>query len=322
MSLRTRESTRSRFDSIVGAIGSIVAPATLISSLMLFFGWTRTSALFGYFGVDTGLLGFTLQDYAIRAVGVAFKPLVYCCLSTALLLAGGRVAILLDGRLLAIIRRRRPNWRIPPLLTIEFCVAIATLAICIQEAFGIPGDSGAVKTPLSGNPTATAIAFTASSLLLLHTLRHLPRVSRVERRGGGPESRFMSEWRESHAHKGPNRASQVIVGALILLGLFWAASLKAQADGIELAEAINAYPAYQSSATVYSTVAIASLQPNLDLPASSPPGDFRYSDLHVLIVANGRWFLITKTRSNSGRSEVAVVKDSDSIAVRVAGPSY
>jgi hypothetical protein len=54
---------------------AIVAPTTLLTALLFYFGWIRTNALFQYFGVDATLLGFTTQDYLLRSSEALYLPL-------------------------------------------------------------------------------------------------------------------------------------------------------------------------------------------------------------------------------------------------------
>jgi hypothetical protein len=57
-------------------IGSIVAPASLITALMYYFGVQHASWFFQYFGVNYTMMDLTLQDYLIRSADGLFVPLV------------------------------------------------------------------------------------------------------------------------------------------------------------------------------------------------------------------------------------------------------
>ena len=47
-------------------IGTITSQAALITGVLYYIGWARTNSLFGYFGVDTALVGFSAPDYVLR----------------------------------------------------------------------------------------------------------------------------------------------------------------------------------------------------------------------------------------------------------------
>ena len=56
-------------------IGKIIAPTTVISALLYYFGWAYADALYDHFGIDQSLLGFSSQDYLLRSLVPAFEPL-------------------------------------------------------------------------------------------------------------------------------------------------------------------------------------------------------------------------------------------------------
>jgi hypothetical protein len=55
-------------------IGQVVAPVTLVTALLIFFGWSRTTALFGWFGIDPTSLGFSSTDYLLTSQDSLFVP--------------------------------------------------------------------------------------------------------------------------------------------------------------------------------------------------------------------------------------------------------
>src|SRR6267143_7302776 len=56
-------------------VGLVVAPVTLLTALLYYFGWIRSNSLWLYFGVDQSALGFSVQDYLVRSIGAIFAPL-------------------------------------------------------------------------------------------------------------------------------------------------------------------------------------------------------------------------------------------------------
>ncbi|WP_436533004.1 hypothetical protein [Actinoplanes sp. HUAS TT8] len=76
-------------------MGLVIAPFATLTGLLFYFGWVRTNAIFGYFGIDSNLLAFTPQDYLLRSVGVAFRP----CAALLGLIAAGLVAFVLLRRI-------------------------------------------------------------------------------------------------------------------------------------------------------------------------------------------------------------------------------
>ncbi|MCA1706257.1 MAG: hypothetical protein LC808_24525 [Actinobacteria bacterium] len=54
---------------------------TIISALAYYFGWKRTEYYWKQFGVDQRVLGYSPQDYFLRAIDAVFVPLVVLLLS-------------------------------------------------------------------------------------------------------------------------------------------------------------------------------------------------------------------------------------------------
>lgn len=72
------EVPRSSTDGITKGIeraSTIVAPATLATALLVYVGWIRNNAYFGYFGINQGILNLSIQDYVVRSVDVTFGAL-------------------------------------------------------------------------------------------------------------------------------------------------------------------------------------------------------------------------------------------------------
>jgi len=90
----------------------VLAPTTVITALLFYFGWARTNALFGRLGIDQSALGFTVQDYLLRSVNSTFRPLSVVLLAAT---AGLSVHIALSRALAGVGWRsgcgRRPWWR-------------------------------------------------------------------------------------------------------------------------------------------------------------------------------------------------------------------
>ena len=74
MNPRHREGAK---DNSLGAaadfVTHVVAPASLLTAILYYFGYVRELALFGYFGVDLGSLQFSTTDYLVRSVGTIFR---------------------------------------------------------------------------------------------------------------------------------------------------------------------------------------------------------------------------------------------------------
>jgi hypothetical protein len=66
----------------VTAVGGFTA---VLSALLLYFGYARTAALYGYFGVPIGVLDFSTMDYLLRSAEVIFRPTIWATAGLAAL---------------------------------------------------------------------------------------------------------------------------------------------------------------------------------------------------------------------------------------------
>jgi hypothetical protein len=68
-----------------GIATTFVAPATLLSSLLFYFGYVSTRAEFLFFGVDVDTIGLATRDYVMRSPGALLVPLLVFSLGGAML---------------------------------------------------------------------------------------------------------------------------------------------------------------------------------------------------------------------------------------------
>jgi hypothetical protein len=85
----------SGWGQIWGVLSGVVAPVTLVTAVLFYFGYVSTRAQFAYFGVDVDTLGFSTQDFVLRAPQSLLVP-------TLALLLVSVVLVVLDGA----VRRR------------------------------------------------------------------------------------------------------------------------------------------------------------------------------------------------------------------------
>jgi hypothetical protein len=82
----TAPATSNGLSQLTRILGGIVAPTTLLTALLFYFGYTHAYWYFDYFGVNSTLLGLTTRDYVQRSVDGLFVPLtVTACVALAVL---------------------------------------------------------------------------------------------------------------------------------------------------------------------------------------------------------------------------------------------
>lgn len=97
----TTPQVSSGLPQLLRILGTIVAPTTLLTALLFYFGWMHAYFFFEYFGVNSTLLGLTRQDYLMRSIDGLFVPLAVVA-AVGLLALWGHV--LLRERLVAAAR--------------------------------------------------------------------------------------------------------------------------------------------------------------------------------------------------------------------------
>lgn len=84
----------------LGIGATVIAPATLLSALLFYFGYVSARAQYAYFGVDVDTIGLSTQDYVMRSP----QPLLFPLLALTLLgLAGVRLHVEVRRRLAAAV---------------------------------------------------------------------------------------------------------------------------------------------------------------------------------------------------------------------------
>src|SRR6266545_5733561 len=87
-SARATEPPTAGLPQLTRILGTIVAPTTLLTSLLFYFGWSHAYWFFDYFGVNSTLLGLTTRDYVQRSLDGLFVPLTVVACAGLLALWG------------------------------------------------------------------------------------------------------------------------------------------------------------------------------------------------------------------------------------------
>jgi len=70
------ESKTSQLERYLSLGASVVAPITIISALLFYFGYVSSRAQYAYFGVDVDTIGLSTQDYVMRSPQPLLVPLL------------------------------------------------------------------------------------------------------------------------------------------------------------------------------------------------------------------------------------------------------
>ena len=275
----------SGFAGSVELILTAVTPVTVVTALLVYVGSVRSRAFYGYFGLDQSLLNPSVQDYALGSADVTFGAVVR-------LVSAGLVFLVLD-RAFVHFQKRALTSSTRAATSAAGAVGVAWLLIGLLSALGVADGFGV--PPLGA---AAVLAIGAGVVLRL---------------GSGLLANSPVQ----------ARSTTVALYTLLVLALFWAATLYAQDLGQRAAKAVDANPAGLPLVTIFS-------REYLDLPGSQVQPTrttgadnhayYRYSGLSLLNHSDGTWFLVTGRYSDDYRSSVLILRDSDTVNVEIAAP--
>jgi len=260
---------------VLKVLGQVVAPATLITALLIFFGWARTTALFGWFGIDPTSLGFSSTDYLLTSQDGLFLPGAVIAL-VVLLLTWGIGFLRRSGRDSAL----RAAW-VPP------------TAAVVGTVLATNGVLGLFRAGLWTDHLVVAPVCLLLGVILLT-------VAGQTARGRGPGS-----------SRGLGIAELTALTLVVAMALFWAAGDYAAAVGrgraAELAGSLHARP----QVVLYSDRTLGITAPGvrtLRCSGESAAYRYRYSGLVLLLNSNGQYVFLPTGWDRRTGSAVAVPK--------------
>jgi hypothetical protein len=263
---------------IVELVALVIAPFTTLTGLLYYFGWVRTNAIFGYFGIDANLLAYSPQDYLLRSVGVAFRP-------CAALLLGSSAVVLLYG----LLRRadRRTVWHHRIVLTDVALIGLLLIAPSIAVLFGW------LRTD---TPLPAAVGLVAGAVLL------------------EVGATFWEPDRPSRPERALRRAT---VAGAVIIGLFWSVAIYAQQTGERVAQSFAANPASMPNAVIFSRKNLALSGPGVTMTKTTAEYPYRYAGLRLFIHRNNRWFLLPDGWRKDNGAAAYILTDSGDLRVEL-----
>ncbi|GAB3981237.1 hypothetical protein GCM10029978_081460 [Actinoallomurus acanthiterrae] len=282
------EGGRPAGDSMLGPLlefaSRVLAPAGVLTALLYYFGYTRMQALYDYFGVDLGSVGFATTDYLVRSAGPLFAPL-------ASVLVAGVAVVIAHHVLVLVLDRLSPRWR----CVIWGCLAAGALAALTIGAIGLD------RRAALADPILSPVGLGAGALLLEYAIENALICGTV-----------------------PERLAAVLAstrvlrrGLLIgvaLVAAFWATASVAERQGRTQARAIEVSLVFQPKAIVYSRERLQIEAPGVRVVRLGGGADsayaYRYDGLRTLVHARGRWFLLPAGWRRDNESPVILLPDS------------
>ncbi|MFL6239316.1 MAG: hypothetical protein ACJ735_07515 [Actinomycetes bacterium] len=247
---------------------SVVAPATLLTSLLYYFGWTEAHASANYLGIDESVLGFTTQDYLLRSVNAVFWPLAVGLIVAALALRG-HVTVM---RAVVHTRHQRHVQVVAGVVALLGLIAVVYGSLALHHHWIFRGDFSIA--PLCLTAGAAAIAYAFSLFERAHVV-------------GNP-----------HASTGAGSSSLAVfaVAMLIGVGLFWQVAEWANSVGVGKTRDLVAHLDSRPSVTLYSAKRLqldGKSVTETSLPSSDSAYLYRYDGLRLLLRSGGKYLLLS-----------------------------
>jgi hypothetical protein len=277
------------FEKWMGFLSNVIAPATLLTGLLFYFGYVSSRSFFLYFGVDVDVLDLTNQQFVMRSPGALFIPVMVLLLLAAGIIVAHR---LLRRRLVAAAGKSARV--VSTIAWTGIGLLLAGLALAFAYAL-------LATWPFYGFATASCLAI-----------------------GAGLAAYAASTARALSGAK-HGRALVVLLVAVMVAGTFWATAAVAEWWGRGQARALagdlTTLPAVvldtrERLAPGNAAITVTMLQRETDDEGAVAPGQFafRYHGLRLLVRGGDQLFLVPDTWSKD--ASTLVVPFGDDVRLR------
>jgi hypothetical protein len=318
----TETRSESTFERWISFGTRIVAPTTLLSTLLFYYGYVSSRSQYQYFGLDVDTIGLGTQDYIMRSPQPLLVPLL------ALILVGAGLLLLhssIQSRIATSInpietasdehdqQRQAGRTRgvehirlVSRVWAIVGCVILgAGVAVLLMYSFLGDWPPYSLATPLL---IATGATLTAYASRVLRLVRQ-------------PAERSSSATTDNAAASSPaerstsqGRAVGVLLCVVIVASIFWATATVAQWSGRGIAQYearnFNRLPSVILDTKERLFLRSPGIEETTLLMSEGQTFRYRYRHLRLLIVGHDRMFLVPDRWSASNSTLIVHLGDS------------
>lgn len=249
---------------VLKIVGSVVAPTTLLTALMVYFGRLEAAAFFWYLGVQVTVLDLTVQDYLNNSVDGLLTPLVVA--------AAAALLMLWFHQLVLAALPARTRWIILRVLMPSTAIAGLSLVSLAVPVFPTFPEGHGLNLALG----VLLLAYAARLLRMLIAERRPERVPRH-----APSAVAVAEWGA--------------VFILVSVGLFWAVGSYAIGVGLGRAQEFEATLPSRLDVVAYSDKRLSLQAPGVrEVTCQYPDAAyrFRYDGLKIVPLQSGNQYLL------------------------------
>lgn len=274
-------------------ISTVLAPTTVLTGLLFFFGRQHANWLLAYFGVPLSTMGLTVQDYLVRSADGLFTP----------------VAVVMAAMLTMLWLHRFLHAR----LTEQGWNRLLRILTPVTVLFGLAGLVVAFVGIVAPQTFATSYSVPGASLSLgVTSLLCTSRLTSSRASRPLPGAIAVTEW--------------VVSFVLVSVGLFWAVADYSASVGIGRAMEIEAALTSPPETVLYSPKSLSLHAPGVRETVCRTPDAayrYRYTGLKFVLQSGGQYLLLprqwTRTdgiaivlpRTDSLRLEFTTIADPD-----------
>jgi len=288
----TPEQVRSLFQMI----GSVVAPTTMLTALLFYFGWAYSATFFEHFGLHISVMGLTTQDYLMNSVQALFVPM-------AVSFSAGLLIVWVHTRL-------KVRFFVGPHARRRLRLAAGAAGLSGLVLFGIGMAGIFVFTDQARLSLRFPLSFGAGVTLLAYASRLHARSERFHGAAAGAGSTALVEL--------------AVAFLLVSLSLLWTATNYAAAVGETRARQFASELRSRPEAILYSKEPLYLDAPGVrETSCGEAAGGyrFRYEGLRLMIESAGHYFFLPASWSSAGAAAI-VVPDNDAVRMQFAvGPA-
>lgn len=289
---RHRQRTRTApGDNAIGSLGwlqqlaTVVAPSTLATALLGYFGYVATRARFQFFGVYLDLVNLSAHDLLLYGSEVVYVPVTL----TALAVLVATAARLASQRLLG------GEWWTGLAGWVTAAGLLVGVLLLVRAVVGIL----APDRYQPHFPVVTPLSMSLGALVLRYSLA----------------SQLAERWQQP-GNPRLVAAGRIATAALLIAGLFWIANGFAALYGVGRAmDDVDGLPGRPE--LVLDTTEPLDAPPGVtQTPITAGPYKFRYEGLRLLVESDGRLFLVP-AHWKRGTSRTLVVDYSSDIRIQL-----
>jgi hypothetical protein len=238
---------------VLKIVGSVVAPTTLLTALLFYFGLVYSIGYFRYFGVNFTVLDLPVQSYLMLSADGLIIPLI--CVAAVILLALWLYQLRLDT---LPIRARRIVQRV----LMPFSAIAGAVLVIMAMAHAVLGAPVFPATFLEARGLSLSIG-----ILLLAYAARLRRMLSAQRRSPPllrhlPDAVIVAKWGA--------------VFILVSIGLFWAVGSYAIGVGAGQAQESAADLYYSPNITLYSEKSLSLTSSVHEVTCRNPDAAYRF----------------------------------------------